>query len=58
MELGHSFYTLDELTQLILIFEHFDYIGIDNRLLYKDTHPMLVGDAKKLLDEVLVALKA
>ena len=37
MELGHSFYTLDELTQLILIFEHFDYIGIDNPLFYEDT---------------------
>ena len=58
MELGHSFDTLDELTQLLLIFEHFDYIGIDNRLFYEDTQPMLVGDAKKLLVEVLVALKA
>ncbi len=58
MELGHSFDTLDELAQLLLTLEHFDDIGIDNPLFYEDTQPMLVGDAKKLLDEVLVALKA
>ena len=58
MELGHSFDTLDKLTQRLLIFEHFDEIGIDNPLFYEDTHRVHFGDAKKLLVKVLVALKA
>ena len=34
------------------------YSGIENPLFYKENNRMLFGDAKKMLDEVLAALKS